>query len=171
MLLKAYFFQLKCKMFRYTLFLCLFGCGNSIGTQQPPKDNLAKPATIQTIIYKSYGGEMGYGMALYITKDSLQYFYSLAASNKRAHANIGNTKAFWDSLTVNFDVANFKQIKDGNSNQPVDGTDNEINIITNDLDTITVINPYQDSMHYQAIAAFEQLLLKKVNALFLISQP
>jgi hypothetical protein len=132
---------------------------------QTPKDNLAKPTTIQAIIYKSYGGQMGYSMVLYITKDSMSYFHSLAASNKSLQLDTINTATFWDSLTVDFDIANFKKIRNGYSNQPVDGTDEAISIITNTLDTISVVNPYQDTLYYPPIKAFEALIRKKINTL------
>jgi hypothetical protein len=163
--LKAYFFLLQHKMFRYTLFLSLAGCSNNTDSQQVPKDNLKENVSVQEIIYKSYGGEMGYSMTLHMTKDSLFYFYSLAINNKNSQLATINTIQFWDSLTTNFDIANFKKIKNGYSNQPVDGTDEEITIITNTLDTISVVNAYQDTLHYKPIAVFEQLIRKKANTL------
>jgi hypothetical protein len=165
MRLRAYSFLSKYKVFRYALFLLLAGCANGIGSQPPLKDNSEQQSTIQEIIYRSYGGEMGYSMALHITKDSLRYFYSLAANNKSLQIDTINTSTFWDSLTVNFDIANFKKIRNGYSNQPVDGTDEEITIITNTLDTISVINADQDTLHYKSLFAFEQLIRKKTNTL------
>jgi hypothetical protein len=161
MLLKAYFFLLKHKVFRHTLILSLAGCANSIGYRQSPKDISAQPATIQAIIYKSYGGEMGYSMSFHVTKDSLCFYTHLAANNKTKQRDTINTIQFWDSLVVNFDLTHFKQIKNGYSNQPVDGADEEIAIVTNALDTITVINAYQDTTYFKYIEKFTELLRRK----------
>jgi hypothetical protein len=160
------YFRKLHQMFRYTLFLSLAGCADNIGSQQVPKDNFTEQVSIQEIIYKSYGGDMGYSMALHITKDRLTYFSSLAINNKNSHLDTINTIQFWDSLTTKFDIANFKKIKNGYSNQPVDGTDQQITIITNTSDTISVVNAYQDTLHYRPIMEFEQLIRKKANTLY-----
>ncbi len=144
----------------------VISCQYKVSTDSKKSIEVQQKEFVKTIIYRSYGGEMGYSMTLHITKDSLFYFYSLAINNKNLQLDTINTIQFWDSLTTKFDIANFKKIKNGHSNQPVDGTDEEITIITNTLDTISVVNAYQDTLHYKPISEFEQLIRKKANTLY-----
>ncbi len=122
------------------MFICFVSC------TQNSHENRIKNEKIKYISISSYGGEMGYKRTFKITTDSLYFEYSLAVDNtkRRSERKRNSIYKLEDIISLN-DLSSFSSIKDGESRQPVDGSDTKIVIDTKQGNYI-VINAESSSI-------------------------
>lgn len=129
---------------------------------QKKPDSYARKAIqkeeIKSIEWSTFGGQMGYVEKLVITKDSIHHKYFTAMKNNETiEHHFKNSPESWQNLSSAVNLNDFRKIKNGNSNQPVDGTDEQITIRSkNSQDSI--INGDSDHKHYSKIKNFTKLL-------------
>ena len=122
----------------------------SLFVYQPEEDKVTK------IEYSIYGGEPYLHESVMVTKDSIRYFYNKNFNNIKKDMAIANKGSRWSEIIHSFMLKDFKKLKNGESNQIVDGTDEKF-IITTKGKTYSVMNPKQDSLNSQ-ISGLRQLL-------------
>ena len=109
-------------------------CGNGTGK----KDEIVE------ITRSVLGGDTPIAEQKYIiTKDSVHYKIIAHDSTRNITKSYANTKQDWEKLVNSIDFEDFKNIKNGTSHQPFDGSDAEITIKT-DKEEITKLNADKD---------------------------
>lgn len=106
-----------------------------------------------------YGGDLGYYKSLTISRDSVIHSYFTAANNETVINRYKNEKENWRNLTESFKLSDFRKIKNGNSYQPADGTDQQIYIETKGRKD-SIINGDADKENYDSIKKLVELLDK-----------
>ncbi len=117
----------------YLLPLLLFSCN----TATPPAETggnsvpAATPA-IQLIEVVTQGGQLGYHTTCKITKDSVTHKLLVGTdTTKNTSFARATNEGEWQALLQNIDLKEFDAAQNGESRQPVDGTDTEISITSN----------------------------------------
>lgn len=104
----------------FFLFLLTFSCTPT-----------AQKNEIKSISASTFGGMLGYGRVVKITKDSIFNETSMAAdSTKNSSSKKLNTQYKLQNLITEDQLNELSQVKNGRSNQPVDGTDTKLTIET-----------------------------------------
>jgi hypothetical protein len=104
-----------------------------LADQLIPNGNGGTPtAAIQRIEVVTHGGELGYYSSCAITPDSVfhQLRVGIDGADSMSVARPAGAGE-WKMLIQNIDLAEFRSAPDGQSRQPVDGTDTDITITSN----------------------------------------
>ena len=106
-----------------------------------PHNNKGTPtATIQKIEVVTQGGQLGYYASCTITKDSVIHHSQMAVDTTQNTYTARTTNtAEWQLLEQSINLEEFKAAQNGESRMPVDGTDTEVAITTNN-ETISKTN-------------------------------
>ena len=127
-----------------------------LANQIIPHDNKGfTTAAIQKIEVVTVGGDRGYSATCTFTKDSV--FHRLRIfTDSTANMSIAQPagEGEWKMLLQNIDLAEFRNAQNGESAQPVDGTDTEITITTAD-ETVSKSNA-GGSATWNSIAIWSQ---------------
>ncbi|MCD9854906.1 hypothetical protein LUD75_09330 [Epilithonimonas sp. JDS] len=116
---------------------------------------------VKSVSIATFGGQMGYSISMKITKDSLYYDFNIAMdSTKRKHIEKPNIVYKLEDLINPDNIVRFSRVKDGESRQPVDGTDMEITIET-DKDKYTVINAWDDEVWQKTNKKMQDIMYKE----------
>lgn len=142
------------------LFFVLLNCKEK---SKSHSTNSLKQEEIITTEWSNYGGDLGFPQTVTVTKDSITHSNFLAADNNRTTVNkYKNTKENWENLINSFKLSDFRKIKNGESVQEVDGTNQKIRIETNSSSD-SIINGYEDKLNYAKISTFVKLLDKIIE--------
>lgn len=115
---------------------------------------------ITQIEWSNFGGMLGYHETVTITKDSILRTVLIGAqNNKTTNYKYKNSAKDWQELTNSVNLKDFKKIKSGSSNQPVDGSDEEI-LIKTKTSKDSIINGYDDKINYPKLEKFMKNLNK-----------
>ncbi|WP_300673320.1 hypothetical protein [Soonwooa sp.] len=100
----------------------------------------AQKTNIKSISVSTYGGDRGYSRSVKITKDSIFSDTSIAVdSTENSSSKKLNTQYKLQDLVSDAQLDELNIIKNGESRQPVDGTDTSL-IIETDKKTLTITN-------------------------------
>ncbi|AQX03811.1 hypothetical protein BAX97_11625 [Elizabethkingia meningoseptica] len=149
-------------LFFPVLLLAFFSCKKTQVSQVIHNDSSEK---IESISLTTEGGELGYFRNITITKDSV-----LFVQRQIAPSQVDNTKKTtisaqeWNTLVSDLDIQKFSKIKNGQSYQPVDGTDDIWEIKTS-LNHYHIVNGNIDTVNYKPLkvlqSRLEELIQKK----------
>lgn len=123
--------------------------------------NFKNKNTITSISFSTVGGMLGYSRLIDVNRDSVHVFIGLAADQKSRDSSFVNTKENWGKIIQLANLEHLSEVKNGQSNQPVDGTDDILHVAMA-KDTITIVNGYTDSLNYKKI----EPLVEYINTLF-----
>lgn len=131
------------KCYFITICILLSSClqkNNNDKTNNNINEHKVDAEIIKSISISTFGGEMGYYQSLKITTDSLYYNFNLEVdtTKRKSEKKINSHYKLEDIVNAN-QLINFAKIKNGESRQPVDGTDTEIEIKTNQK-TYSIVN-------------------------------
>jgi hypothetical protein len=127
------------KLFLFFIVFCSFNCDEFKTKKQSDSQ------TIIEVIQDSYGGKVGFQSKLTVNNWSIDYFSKIVTRPNEAIAKQQkNTQASWQSLLQKIDLKEFKKVKEGRSNLPVDGLDTKITIKTSTGD-FSVVNGKQNA--------------------------
>ncbi len=104
------------------------------------QDKKSNTEIIKSISFSTVGGELGYNRTFKMTADSLYFYFNLAvdSTKKRNEKRVNNNYKLEDIIQAE-QLISFSKIMNGQSRQPIDGTDTEIKIETS-RNTYSVIN-------------------------------
>lgn len=147
--------QIACSSLMLACCAFFFSCSsaNQVGQQEK----------IQSISISAFGGELGYHRSLLITSDSI--FYELGSAidtiNNKAVKKRNSQYKLEDIMTTN-QLAKFSKITNGQSRQPVDGTDTSITIKT-DSTEFKVTNGFKDNLWRSVMGKMNAIIDKEFN--------
>ena len=125
-------------------------------------NNLTTATPICKISYSATGGRSGNYENLEICPDSLYYLQAHRGVEKTIREKTGNT--FWNDLTAKVKLKDFKRIKSNPGHALYDGIDITI-AIANAKEKHSVVNGNEDTLNYQKIRPFTDLLENKLEEL------
>lgn len=127
---------------------------------KPEISSTVKQEEITSVKLSQYGGMLGFNQTIFITKDSITRETSMTAQNDSVKKEkLANTPANWEALNSSLNLNDFRKIKNGNSNLPVDGTDQKI-VINTKTTSDSIINGQNDAINYPKIKKFTDQLNK-----------
>jgi Fe-S cluster biosynthesis and repair protein YggX len=116
---------------------------------------------IVQISYRHFGGWLGISENLTITADSIHYSYGSYYPNdeeKEIHEAI--SKELWENLVNKCDLEIFAKIRSGESQLPVDGTDQKFTIKTKERE-LSVLNVFVGES--EQLYEFFDLIVEQVS--------
>ncbi len=129
------------------------------GTTEKNTENINHK--IKSITISTYGGQMGYFQSLKITKDSLFFNFNLAVDeSKKRTQNKLNINYKLGEIISKTELISFPKIINGESMQPVDGTDTKIMIETKE-NNYSVINAKNNKIWRNTKEKMNQILDKE----------
>jgi hypothetical protein len=137
--------------------IALLGCNQA--AKQQAKTVTAQQEEILKIEYVRYEGDMGWGESIIITKDSIFYSETVAATGSKIEYKNQTSEILWNKLLTVCNLEAFEKIPSGESNLPSDGTDETFSIVTNKR-TLSFTNGY--GKEYKALANFIDIVKEQV---------
>ncbi len=126
------------------------------------KDSTIAPLGITKVVFKSYGGMMGYSDSVLITKDSAIRVTIIGTQNKYSKKAVAMVDTVWSGLTNSIAWDKFVALKSGESAVPMDGIDDEI-IVFNNNASHTVINANKKDANYKTLEKVMRYITKFRN--------
>jgi len=120
-----------------------------------------KENPVKSVSIASFGGQLGYSTSIKITRDSLYYDLNMEVdSTKRKHIQKPNISYKLEDLINPDQIMSFSKVKNGESRQPVDGTDTEITIET-DKNKHSVINAWDNEIWQKTNKKMQDIMYKE----------
>ena len=123
------------------------------------RTNKVNKETVTKIRYSTTGGRGGNYESLEIFPDSLIYIQARRGVEKTTKEP--TTKTFWDQITAKINLKDFASIKSNPGHALYDGIDITIAIETTN-GNLSIVNGNEDTVNYNKIQAFTNLLENKL---------
>ncbi len=137
------------------LALLLQNCQNTVNSDTTPENEKEQ---LTHVVWSSYGGQRGYVEKVTVTKDSIFHTsYTTMNENETVKNKYKNTPEKWQKLVEAFRFSDFKKVKDGESRLAFDGADEKI-IVRTATKTDSLVNGFEDKVHYPKIEKFTKIL-------------